>query len=317
MASSQAYPLLLVEAAVTEQIFEILEENYPSSEDLPTNGPVTRRHHIQEFRKCCIYSLREKADVPSIAALERVFSRHPELPWVASAAHHAEQKAARDAWIPYELKEVAAVVSRSASRVVRTEEELHATVIEELQAMANSISARSAQPLAYFLWDEKSNEPKHEPRLCDWLASELRRRLEYRGAIVNREVQVRAHNPKGVGERTDISIEVSGAPSRKGSGDVLRLVIEVKGCWNDELLTAPASQLRDNYMMAVGASTGIYLVMWFYCDRWTDVDTRKRRTRKLVPDETAAACLAAISASCAEASTSTALVSPMLIDCTY
>ncbi|MGF6787374.1 NACHT domain-containing protein [Paraburkholderia sp. 35.1] len=317
MASSQAYPLLLVEAAVTEQIFEILEESYPSSEDLPTNGPVTRRHHIQEFRKCCIFSLREKADVPSIAALERIFSRHPELPWIASAAHHAEQKAARDAWIPFELNEVAAVVSRSASRVVRTEEELHATVIEELQAIANSISARSAQPLAYFLWDEKSGEPKHEPRLCDWLASELRRRLEYRGAIVNREVQVRAHNPKGVGERTDILIEVSRALFRKGGGDVLRLVIEVKGCWNDELLTAPASQLRDNYMKAVGASTGIYLVMWFYCDRWADVDSRKRRTRKLVPDETVAGCLAAISASCAEASTATALVSPLLIDCTY
>ncbi|CAJ3823045.1 Uncharacterised protein [Burkholderia pseudomallei] len=317
LASSQAYPLLLVEAHVTEQIFEILEEHYPSSEDLPTNGPVTRRHHIQEFRKCCIYSLRENADVPSIAALERIFSRHPELPWIASAAHHAERKAARDAWIPYELNEVAAVVSRSASRVVRTGEELHATVIEELRAIANAISARSAQPLAYFLWDEKSGEPKHEPRLCDWLASELRRRLEYRGAIVNREVQVRAHNPKGVGERTDISIEVSRAHAQKGGDDVLRLVIEVKGCWNDELLTAPASQLRDNYMKAVGASTGIYLVVWFYCDRWTETDSRKRRTRKLVPDTTAAACLAAISVPCAEASIADTLVSPFVIDCTY
>lgn len=317
MTSSHAFPLLLVEADVAEQIFEILEEHYPSSEDAPMNGFVTRRHHIQEFRKCCIYSLREKADAPSIEALKRIFSRRPELAWVASAAHQAEQKAARDAWIPYELDEVTAMISRSTSKVVRTEEELHSVVTEELLSIADTISARSAQPLAYFLWDEKAGEPKHEPRLCDWLASELRRRLEYRGAIVNREVQVRAHNPKGVGERTDILIEVSRAFARRGADDVLRLVIEVKGCWNDELLTAPASQLRDNYMKAVRASTGIYLVMWFYCDRWSNDDGRKRRTRKLVPDATAAACLAAVSVPCAQASSSIAAISPFVIDCTY
>ncbi|NKJ47640.1 hypothetical protein CIC12_12980 [Burkholderia sp. SG-MS1] len=317
VASTHVHPFLVERAETTEELFEILEKHFPTSDDLPFNGPVTRRHHIQEFRKGCITALREKADVRSIAALNRIFSRHPELPWIASSAHQAEQKAARDAWIPYEFEEVTAVFSLSASRVVRTDAELHSTLMAELRSIEKEISAQSAQPLVYFLWDEKSNEPKHEPRLCDWLASELRRRLGHRGAVVNREVQVRAHNPKGVGERTDILIEVSQAHSRTSSADVLRLVIEVKGCWNEELLTAPASQLRDNYMKAVGALTGIYLVMWFYCERWADGDSRKRRTRKLVREATSSACLAAVAVPCEEASNSTWKISPFVIDCAY
>lgn len=35
---------------------------------------------------------------------------------------------------------------------------------------------------------------------------------------------------------------------------ILRLVIEVKGFWNAELLTAPTIQLRDNYMNAYDAT---------------------------------------------------------------
>jgi hypothetical protein len=205
----------------------------------------------------------------------------------------------------------------AAGRVIRTEAELHGVVMEELQQINDKISARGVLPAVYFLWDEESSRPKHEPRLSDWLALELRDRLSTRGAVVNREVQVRSHNPKGVGERTDILIEVSTAGKPSTSDEALRLVIEVKGCWNRDLLSSPEKQLRDDYMGAMQAENGIYLVFWFLCDRWRDDDLRKQRTQRLVPDGSVAGCLAAITDACDKASVDGVRISPVVFDCAY
>ncbi|WP_144410067.1 NACHT domain-containing protein [Cupriavidus basilensis] len=314
--SGHAVPLLLIDAEVTEQIFEILEGDYPSSSDIAYGGIVKWQHYVQHFRNACLYSLRELASRESIAALQRISERYPDRMWIASLLHDAEQKAVRDSWIPYDVQEALAALGIAKGRVVRTERELHLAVVGELVLIAEKISGHSAQPAVYFLWDEASKRPKHEPRLCDWLTIELRDRLSTRGAIVNREVQVRSHSPTGIGERTDILVEVSAATG----GDVqrpIRVVIEVKGCWNDDLLSAPASQLRDNYMNAFGTGVGIYLVMWFMCDTWSDDDRRKKVARRLVPSGTAEECLRVISSACDEASSETTLLSPFVFDCTF
>ncbi|MDN0075415.1 hypothetical protein QU481_10985 [Crenobacter sp. SG2303] len=317
LVAGQDVPLLRVAPAVTEQIFEILEKQYPSATDDKLGGIVTVRHHIQDFRTCCLINLRNRADADSIEALERISARHPDHPWIASLIYEAEQKLVRDSWLPYEVLEVTAVLGISTGRVIRTEAELHDAVLSELHLIADKVSASALRPAVYFLWDEISQRPKHEPRLCDWLAGELKDRLSHKGAIVNREAQVRSHNPKGMGERTDILVELS-SPTRSGkSGRSLSLVIEVKGCWNKELITAPASQLRDNYMKAYGAKSGIYLVMWFMCDRWAKDDFRKRDTQRLIPDGTYEACVDTVAAACCTASVGGATLTPFAIDCTY
>ncbi|HEX7907687.1 MAG TPA: hypothetical protein VF534_06280, partial [Paraburkholderia sp.] len=257
ITASQPLPILRFDAGMTEQLFELLEEKYPAVDDIQMSGFVGPRHHVQEFRTCCIVSLKEMASAESVAALERIAARHPSYPWIAYSAHQAEQKANRDAWVPFETAELAAVLKLAVGRVIRTEAELHAVVMDELQLIDEKISARGFLPAVYFLWDEESSRPKHEPRLSDWLALELRARLSARGAVVNREVQVKSHNPKGLGERTDILIEVSTAGKQRTSDEVLRLVIEIKGCWNTELLSSPEVQLRDNYMKAMQAENGI------------------------------------------------------------
>ena len=313
--SSQIVPLLLVDVDVTEQIFEILERCYPASSDIPLGGIVTSQHYVQDFRNSCLYSLRERASIESISALQRISERHPDRPWIASLLHDAELKAVRDSWIPYDESEAIAALGIAKGRVVRTEKELQAVVLNELEVIAGRVSGNSAQPAVYFLWDEASKRPKHEPRLCDWLTIELRDRLATRGAIVNREVQVRSHSPTGIGERTDILVEVSGVAANLQVP--IRVVIEVKGCWNDDLLSAPAVQLRDNYMNAFGTGAGIYLVMWFMCETWADNDGRKKRTRKLVPGGTAQECLRVISSVCDEASSEMTLIRPFVIDCSF
>ena len=314
---SQEIPLLRVDAVVTEEIFEILEKQYPSADDERLHGFVTERHYIQDVRTSCLLHLRNRSDANGVEALERIAIRHPDITWTASLIKEAEQKLARDSWLPYEVCEVPAVLGISTGRVIRTEAELHAAVHRELLLIADKISATARLPAVHFLWDETSQRPKHEPRLCDWLASELESRLSDRDAIVNREVQVRSHNPKGVGERTDILVQLV-SPAKSGkSSKTLSLVIEVKGCWNNELTTAPSSQLRDNYMSAYGASLGIYLVMWFMCERWTSDDSRKRKTQSLIPDGTYKACIDIVADACHVAFVEGITVTPVTIDCTY
>jgi hypothetical protein len=317
IVAGQDVPLLRIDTAVTEELFEILEKRYPMADDIKASGFITARQHIQDFRTCCVINLRNRADAAGIAALERISARHPNLPWIASLIHEAEQKVARESWLPYEVAEVVGVLGIAAGRVIRTEAELHDAVVEELELIADKISARTLLPAVYHLWDETSERPKHEPRLCDWLASELNDRLSRKGAIVNREVQVRSHNSKGMGERTDILVDLSPPATSSKPGNILHLVIEVKGCWNKELLTAPASQLRDNYMKAYKASSGIYLVMWFMCERWTKGDYRKKDTSRLIPDETLEACVSTVTTACSAASTEETTVTPFVIDCTY
>jgi hypothetical protein len=66
----------------------------------------------------------------------------------------------------------------------------------------------------------------------------LERELENRGIIANREVEVSHAAGASIGERTDIRIDAI-RRSANGSGfDVISAVIEVKGCWNDELFSA-------------------------------------------------------------------------------
>ncbi|MET3821879.1 MULTISPECIES: hypothetical protein [Burkholderia] len=147
IGSSQTVPLLLVDASVTESIFEILEKHYPTSADDSLSGYVTRRHHVQAFRGCCLYALRERADTASIAALERIATRHSDISWIATLVHDAEQKAARDAWTPFDLHETFAALGLASGRVVRTDAELHAVVIDELGSIAKKfVRSRHNQP---------------------------------------------------------------------------------------------------------------------------------------------------------------------------
>lgn len=84
--------------------------------------------------------------------------------------------------------------------------------------------------------------------------------------MVNREVEVR-HGWSGVkrGERVDIHVDAitqtNAMPGR------LRVIIEVKGCWNDDLYQAMETQLVDRYLQEAQVRASLYLVVRFDCGR--------------------------------------------------
>jgi len=129
------------------------------------------------------------------------------------------------------------------------------------------------------LWDNRGNAqhpeywPKDEPHLSDYVARHLEQDLgPTRGIIVNREVRIRR------GEHTDIHIDAV-QPGEAGQAiNLIKAIVEVKGCWHSELETAMESQLVSWYLQDNQCPNGLYLVGWFMCKKWSDKDYRKKQT---------------------------------------
>ena len=121
--------------------------------------------------------------------------------------------------------------------------------------------------------------PKDEEDLSDGIAAWLRDDLgPARGIVINREVQPRR------GQKTDIYVN---AVSRVKHEDnvILTVVIEVKGCWNNELLEAMESQLVNGYMKENAHAYGLYVVGWYACDEWDSTDYRQKLAKKRTRQE--------------------------------
>ena len=83
-----------------------------------------------------------------------------------------------------------------------------------------------------FLWnkiDDCQYIPKDENSFSNYVKIHLDDDLKTRGIIVNREVEIRR------GEITDIHVDAILFKDRKDIIDILKAIIEVKGCWNPEL----------------------------------------------------------------------------------
>lgn len=139
-------------------------------------------------------------------------------------------------------------------------------------------------PSAIFLWNEivegRSSRytPKSENDFSDYVRNHLDDDLKQRGIIVNREVEIRR------GALTDIRVDAIIKNQDGKSYDSITVIIEVKGCWNQELRRAMQTQLVDCYLKDNYCQYGLYLVGWFLCDRWDENDYRKKRTLNLKCD---------------------------------
>jgi len=97
-----------------------------------------------------------------------------------------------------------------------------------------------------------------------------------------REVQARNLHGRGRGESTDIVVTATPIGDSEAKRPVT-VIVESKGCWNKELLTAMQQQLKGRYLIDEGHRCGLYLVAWFKCDAWNDESDTRRRS---VPDWT-------------------------------
>lgn len=108
--------------------------------------------------------------------------------------------------------------------------------------------------------------------------------LKSRGIIINREVELRRGSGGDPGERTDIHVDaVIKLPN--GNYDSITVIIEVKGCWHQDLQTAMESQLVNRYLADNTCNYGMYLIGWFNCTQWDSNDLRSKKAPGITIDE--------------------------------
>ncbi|WP_229536375.1 NACHT domain-containing protein [Pelosinus baikalensis] len=251
-----------------------LATNFPHKEDPYHDGVFnpTARDQMIHFRDGVLETLKLRGNDLSCEAIERILRELPELDWLASSLEKAKKIRVEKAWIPPSPQEVLSLVQNSNSRLVKDGDQLLGVVTEALQRIQSKLQGET--PLAPFLWDQVVKRPKWENDFSDFIVSQLRDELANRGIILNREVEIRSNRSGVEGERTDIHID---AISSTNSHDVLKVIVEAKGCWHDELTTAMETQLLGKYLRDNDCKHGLYLVGWFNCPQWDKKDSRRRK----------------------------------------
>lgn len=225
---------------------------------------------IEEFQRYIVKFLIEGGSNEALTALRRIVEeskRSEELRWHLLDAERAFAERTYSWLSPRDI--LAILVQPGPLRLIRSSKELIEAVFESLGRL--ELELHGETPTVEALWDRQQNDnwrPKLEHSLSNHVKTFLDRDLGSRGAIANREVEVKHRvDPRGeAGQRTDIHIDVRN-PS---TGRRLTVIVEVKGCWNKGVVTSMSTQLVDRYLAGKTYSHGIYLVGWFHCAQWPE-----------------------------------------------
>ena len=252
-----------------------LVRQYPYEEDPQYRGAhaVGFRESVAHFRDDLLSHLKTRGTLESLQEIYHIARDMPQLGWLKWTILEAEKNTRAKTWRPVTPGEIIRLAQDSQRAFVQDGGQLLEVICESLERLQSKV--RGELPAIEDLWDNRGNSrnpawcPKEEGHLSDYVARHLRDDLStQRGIIVNREVQIRR------GQETDIHIDAVN-PSISGGVDIIRAIIEVKGCWNQELDTAMESQLVKRYLLENQCPNGLYLVGWFKCEKWSD-DYRKR-----------------------------------------
>jgi hypothetical protein len=248
--------------------------SYPPPNDTEDYKP-TKPVYEQHLKNDALEHMKKRGSFKAVAAIQRVMKALPHYEWLRAHLDEADLQARAVTWNPFTVLELRAFMASISNRLVGSENDLQEILLESLARLQQDL--RGETPCARFLWDVNGNlaQPKEEDALSDFIVTHLRRDISSRGIVVNREVQIRRSNPQGEpGQRTDIHVN---AISSIDSRPVLTLIIEVKGCWHQELKTAMETQLRDRYLKENCTRTGIYVAGWYASAAWDPADDRRRR----------------------------------------
>lgn len=246
-------------------------ESDPNFDEVHWVGP---RELLGRWRDGLIEYLRGLGTEDGVAAIAAIAAALPATPWLRRTHAGALRILRETSWIRLEPDDVLALTQHPAARTVRTTSDLLEAVMWACREIQNRLQGDT--PEAPQLWDSHSGRPKTEDEVSDYLRNRLNDFLTAQGVIVNREVQVRRVNATGVGERCDLRVDAFN--SSRSHQISITVVGEVKGCWHDEVETALEAQLVGQYMADLRTAHGVYLVVWFDLESWTD-DTDRRRDK--------------------------------------
>jgi hypothetical protein len=231
--------------------------------------------------------LSQRGTLEACAALRKIIRELPELrgelQWQLL---EAEGLARRKTWKPPQPREIFQIASDQGKRLVQNGHQLLDVLLESLNHL--ELELQGETPAARDLWDKvdgKSFKPVDENAFSDYVKRFLDKDLKSRGVVVNREVELRRNYGGSPGERTDIHVDAVLMKPNGNLHDSITVIIEVKGCWHDELNIAMETQLVDRYLLDNTCQFGLYLVGWFNCSQWNSKDYRKNKAPSISINE--------------------------------
>ena len=236
------------------------------------------RESVSMWRDDIPRDLQNRGTPEACRQIERIMAELPELQdrlkWTL---HHARAETRRKTWAAPRPEYVLSLARGRTTRLVQNGDQLLEALIESLGRLQNRLQGET--PAVFALWNEAggSYTPKDEERLSDEIKLHLEQDLAGRGVVVNREVVIRRGGGGRRGERTDIHVDAAVPGSDQDQYDTVSAIIETKGCWNRELGMAMEDQLVNRYLQDNECRHGLYVVGWFNCQQWDDVDQRKVR----------------------------------------
>ncbi|WP_346089106.1 hypothetical protein [Streptomyces erythrogriseus] len=215
----------------------------------------------------------------AVRELARLACRYPQLTDLRWHAKDLPRKVAELQTRPVAPEQLRRLTADTNLRTVTDARHLQDIVLASLDRIQAILQGPNHPVIV--LWNRNRPElnratcwPCWEEDFSDLIAALLRQDIGGHRVVINREVQV--DRPSLPGGRTDIQIQATAPPTEDGE-DPLTVVIECKGCWNQDLPTALAGQLVHNYLRTP-RTAGIYLIGYFDCPRWNS-DDRQRRHR--------------------------------------
>ena len=253
-----------------EQLVELWQLTYrlfpPTDDPALTTGSswVSRHSRVSDMRDWLLPALAERGTTAAVSALQALADRDPDDIQLRQLCVRARAALARQDWTPLTPTQIQAILTNN-KLVVRSDADLLNVILIALQETQQDLTGET--PLATLLWNHGPTcrpdgsarcRPKTEDEISDFLQDKIRQHAP--GIIVNREVQVTRLMTSGIGQRTDLLVQAQAPtdPTR-----TLRVVIETKGCWNDEIPHALEQQLVDRYVSKWPGSAGVFLVAWF------------------------------------------------------
>jgi hypothetical protein len=268
-----------------------LQRRFPHSDDPNRQGGMPHyvgpREMVGDMRDGVLAHIVELGTDASLQALRGIIGQLPDLTWLPLQLSRAEQIMRTKTWAPLTPSDVLRVTSSPRGRLVQSAEDLCEALVEALQHYQDEL--HGAQTPVQFLWSSQIGgtlKPVDENAISDHVELFLKRELVESGVVLNREVEVGRVPGAPVGSRTDIKVDAVRHGERDETYNVISAVIETKGCWNRELLTAARTQLRDDYLVRLGAPVGIYLAAWFDKAKWDPRDGRKKQAPSWDLEET-------------------------------
>lgn len=269
-------------------LFIWVVRQFPYSEDPKHEGAhfMGPRERVTSWRDGILSHLKSKGTHDACDAIRRIAIEFPELDWLKRTLYEAQRITRRSTWVSFNSADILKIAGNREGRLVQNGDQLLEVIIESLRRLEEKLHGET--PAVADLWNkigDKYCRPKDENGFSDYVKRHLDEDLRSNGIIVNREVEIRRAEGPGSGQRTDIHVDAVIRGPGTDMYDTVSVIIEVKGCWHSELKEAMRTQLVNRYLKDNQCQHGLYLVGWFNCDQWDNLDTRRRQAPACNIDE--------------------------------